>query len=327
MSQKSILLYSLYAIRKLGRVLKIIKRPLPIDNSKVQYFNQEANDLVYETLVTGKPCMISKFGTTELSSIVSHILCHENLSLHLVKDFFHKDISLNVKSCNENLKRYSGFFPNTPENCEKFVQLNLSILGEIDILGSYISQETYINSYLNKHCKKINLEGYYAPFLWTNPWTRVLENKKVLVIHPFVESIKHQYETNRDKLFKDPMVLPRFKELRLIKAVQSLGGNNAEFSDWFEALESMKEQIRNTDFDIALIGCGAYGMPLAAYVKQLGKQAVHLAGWTQMLFGIYGKRWVEDQQEFSKFINDYWIRPTKNETPISAKQVEGGCYW
>lgn len=89
----------------------------------------------------------------------------------------------------------------------------------------------------------------------------------------------------------------------------------------------MKEQIRNKDFDIALIGCGAYGMPLAAYVKQLGKQAVHLAGWTQMLFGIYGKRWVEDQQEFSKFINDYWIRPIKDETPISAKQVEGGCYW
>lgn len=327
MSQKSILLYSLYAIRKLGRVLKIIKKPLPVDNSQVQYFNQEANDLVYETLVTGKPCMISKFGTVELSTIVSHINASEKLSLKIVNDFFQNNLSLNPRFSDKRLKINAGFFPNTPENCEKFVQLNLSILGEIDILGSYISQETYINSYLNRNCKKINLEGYYAPFLWANPWTRVLEDKKVLVIHPFVESIKYQYETNRDKLFKDPMVLPRFKELHLIKAVQSLGGNNAEFSDWFEALESMKEQIRNKDFDIALIGCGAYGMPLAAYVKQLGKQAVHLAGWTQMLFGIYGKRWVEDQQEFSKFINDCWIRPIKDETPVSAKQVEGGCYW
>ena len=31
----------------------------------------------------------------------------------------------------------------------------------------------------------------------------------------------------------------------------------------------MKNEIAAKDFDIALIGCGAYGMPLAAYVKSL----------------------------------------------------------
>ena len=49
------------------------------------------------------------------------------------------------------------------------------------------------------------------------------------------------------------------------------------------------------DFDVAIIGCGAYGFPLAAKLKQAGKQAIHLAGATQLLFGIKGKRWEEYQ--------------------------------
>lgn len=62
------------------------------------------------------------------------------------------------------------------------------------------------------------------------------------------------------------------------------------------------------DFDIALIGCGAYGMPLASFIKGMGKQAVHLAGWTQILFGIKGKRW-DDLPYVSKFYNNAWVRP------------------
>lgn len=89
----------------------------------------------------------------------------------------------------------------------------------------------------------------------------------------------------------------------------------------------MKDEISKLDFDIALIGCGAYGMCLAAHVKRMGKQAVHLAGWTQMLFGVYGERWIKDQPKYSKYINDYWIRPLESEKPKGAEKVENGCYW
>jgi len=46
-----------------------------------------------------------------------------------------------------------------------------------------------------------------------------------------------------------------------------------------------------------------------------------------MLFGIYGKRWIQDQPKFSKFINDSWIRPMDSERPSGANSVEGACYW
>ena len=81
------------------------------------------------------------------------------------------------------------------------------------------------------------------------------------------------------------------------------------------------------EFDIALIGCGAYGMSLGAHVKRQGKLAIHMAGWLQMLFGIYGNRWVRDQPQYAKYINEHWIRPSKAETPAAASQVESGCYW
>ena len=95
---------------------------------------------------------------------------------------------------------------------------------------------------------------------------------------------------------------------------------------WFDALESMKREIDKRDFDIAIIGCGAYGFPLAAYVKSIGKKAVHLGGATQMLFGIKSKSW-EDEPKFHYLINEYWVSPKETERPANYKLVEGGRYW
>lgn len=152
-----------------------------------------------------------------------------------------------------------------------------------------------------------------------------MEGKKVVVIHPFVETIASQYE-KRQLLFKDETVLPHFASLHFIKAVQSIGGNQTNYSDWFKALEYMENELDKLDYDIVLIGCGAYGFNLAAYAKRQGKIAIHLAGWTQMLFGIYGNRWKDDPR-YSPFINEYWVRPSLGETPKNATKIENACYW
>ena len=68
-------------------------------------------------------------------------------------------------------------------------------------------------------------------------------------------------------------------------------------------------------------------MNLAAHAKRNGKIAIHLAGWTQMLFGIYGNRWIEDQPEYHRFVNEYWIRPSEKERPDNVDKVENACYW
>lgn len=299
-----------------------------ICNDYVQKNGQMANDYIYECLnaMPSKPLMCAKFGTTELGVVCAYEIKHRYPLKAYLDDFLHGRVSVYHKNILDGLCRLSGFFPNNLQLGEKFYNLVLEDMREIDVLASYIYEEKYINKYLN--CVKVDLDGYYAPFMWQNPWTKYLKGKKVLVVHPFVDSIRYQYEHNRDKLFDNPDVLPEFKELLTVKAVQTISDQQDErFDTWFDALQFMKDEISKLDFDIALIGCGAYGMCLAAHVKRMGKQAVHLAGWTQMLFGVYGERWIKDQPQYAQFINKNWIRPLESEKPKGAEKVEGGCYW
>ena len=83
--------------------------------------------------------------------------------------------------------------------------------------------------------------------------------------------------------------MPEF-DLQIMRSVQSIAGNTSGFETWFDALAYMEEEIEKRDFDIALLGCGAYGFNLAAHIKRMGKKAVHLGGFLQ-LFEEYQYRW------------------------------------
>ena len=43
-----------------------------------------------------------------------------------------------------------------------------------------------------------------------------------------------------------------------------------------DTVEILGVKIDKIDFDVAIIGCGAYGIFLADYIKSLGKKAIHL---------------------------------------------------
>ena len=218
-------------------------------------------------------------------------------------------------------------------NLERFGELMIEDSKHVDILGSWrIEERRLIDINKVKTIQLLLLEPYHAK----HPWSRVLKGKKVLVIHPFAETIQHQYEQKRTLLFKNPDVLPEF-QLETIKAVQSLGGQSP-FNTWFDALEYMKDEIDKRDYDIALIGCGAYGFPLAAHVKRTGKKAVHLGGALQLLFGIKGKRWINPyygkvflpflkENYYNNLMNEFWVYPSESERPSNAANVEGACYW
>jgi hypothetical protein len=88
----------------------------------------------------------------------------------------------------------------------------------------------------------------------------------------------------------------------------------------------MCAEVEKVDFDIAIIGAGAYGLPLAFHVKSLGKKAIHMGGATQILFGIKGKRW-DHHEVISKLYNEHWVRPLPSERPEHYYDIEKGCYW
>ena len=148
----------------------------------------------------------------------------------------------------------------------------------------------------------------------------------------------HYTSLARVNIFKNANILPDFHEIILIKSIQSSGnGDSNKFKNWFEALEYMKAEIDKVDYDICLIGAGAYGFPLAAHVKRTGKKAVHLGGALQLLFGIKGKRWEDPNYgvkawgiakgSYTNLMNEHWVRPDNNERPKNPEIVEGACYW
>lgn len=116
-------------------------------------------------------------------------------------------------------------------------------------------------------------------------------------------------------------------ELIVYKAIQTAAGETDErYEDWFAALKAMTDEISRIDFDVALLACGAYGLPLAANIKRMGKKAVQIGGGLQIMFGIKGKRW-DENPDVRAMYNDAWVYPSEEETPKGADMVEGGCYW
>ena len=265
--------------------------------------------MIFEFLNNNKAVLIARLGATESKAIL-----YPKLPL-VLKKIFKKIIFKRMYEC-------AGFFPVNQDSICKFSQLYYDDLKILDILVSWRVEEKFISAISSK-IKKIKLFEL-EPYLSKNPWTRYLKNKKVLIIHPYEETIRSQFD-KRKKIFLDQNILPDF-ELKTIKAVQSLSGENKDFKTWFDALSYMKNQIDKIDFDIALIGCGAYGLPLAAHVKRAGKIGVHMGGCLQILFGIMGKRW-DEHPIISKLYNDNWVRPSELEKPKSYLKVEDGCYW
>jgi|APSaa5957512535_1039671.scaffolds.fasta_scaffold12352_3 hypothetical protein len=256
-----------------------------------------------------KPLMVARLGATESKAVI-----YPKLPWVIKKIF--KNIIFN------RMFKWSGFFPVNDDTINSFSQIYKNDLKIIDILVSWRLEEKLINE-IKSQTKKIKLEEL-EPYLSKDPWSKYLKGKKVLVIHPFDETIKKQY-LNRKKLFLNKDVLPKF-ELITIKAILSLSGENKNFRHWFEALDYMKNEINNKEFDIALIGCGAYGLPLAAHVKRIGKIGIHMGGCLQILFGIKGKRW-DNHKIISNLYNVNWVRPSEEDKPLSYKKVEDGCYW
>lgn len=296
---------------------------------------QVANDLIYNLLLRDGSCAISRFGTIEIGIVNNYLTVHskenilkrcyqfitDNTGLPWWDSLFFRSMRLNA-----------GIFPESIDMLNRFSERYLADIPEIDLLGSFNYAEKFMP--LRSDVINVHLECLY-PFFVERPWTKALENKKVLVIHPFDETIQSQY-ARREYIFDNPYILPPY-ELKTFKAVQSNAGNDVPFNDWLDALKWMEDEIAKIDFDVCILGCGAYGLPLAATIKRMRKKAIHMGGGSQLLFGIKGKRWDNNayhwkelpqlNTNYSSLYNEYWVRPSQGEMPKAANKVEGACYW
>ena len=134
-------------------------------------------------------------------------------------------------------------------------------------------------------------------------WLGVLEalsrsRTRLLIVTGFASTVQYQIprlrlvHPNYDlsglqiRVLAAPMTFPRLATSEWPLEVDPKDENFGARLDRLRA-SSEWDPSRN---DVAFLGCGALGLPLARHAKERGISAVYLGGLVQLLFGISGKR-------------------------------------
>lgn len=260
-----------------------------------------------------------KIGTTEL------------LALEFSERFFQPPwpSGLSWKRQAERLYLDSGVFPPSREQFYRFLDTYRRSVEALN--GICLWQDSdFLKAYEKKLAGSLCPGAIRLGSQVLSPFSFLPEISDLqwLVISPFVKTMKLQ----EDRLGKIHSFYPWHPKLSpLVKAPLYLRCpffsylEKTSYPDWQAGLEHLTEQALQFEFDVALVGAGAWSLPLLANLKNAGKKGIHTGGATQLIFGIKGRRW--DQESWYMPYNEYWVRPLPDETPEGHMRKEKGCYW
>ena len=180
-----------FGVQKLKNYLRAGHYNLQYFGKKV-YSVEDGSDILKEYIKSNKPFMFCRVGATEGRTIDKWIS---------QKPYSERDI--------ENIRTLSGVFPNDKNSLDQFCEIYTKGISSSDGLFTWgcVGEARAIKKYCSKDIKLLRNDTYNILF-YLNPWTLALAEKKVLVVHPFVDTIKKQYQI-KDKLFTNN-VLPEF---------------------------------------------------------------------------------------------------------------------
>jgi len=287
---------------------------------------EQSNKFIIKLLENDKSFFISRVGVGPETIVPCYFKIYNKID-NLPSSLLNKlDNNNGIYTKNDDNKKNN--------NIIEFCKLYINAVNESTCLAAWdklMLQEQEILR--NKNCAQLIfsiLEPFYCCLENINPWSHKLLGKKVLIVNPFVESFKKQLNNNF-QIFKDPnkKIFLDGQEFVFYKSYVTTAGNHLH-SSWIETFDIMCNDISKLDFDIALLGCGGYGLPLSNYIhKKLNKSVIYVGGGLQLLFGVMGKRW-EDNDMWKKIIRENdtkFIRPSGDEILKNKERVEGGCFW
>ena len=164
------------------------------------------------------------------------------------------------------------------------------------------------------------------------PWTQKLYGKKLLIISPFTDSIKYQNDRGYNLISGDNRLFHPDQKYIYYKTFNTLGGNFVH-SNWVETFIKMIKDISILDFDIALVSCGGYGLPICDFIySKMNKSSIYVGGVLPLLFGVTCQRYKD------RNYNAGMIKPNANEQVNMRSfqklygyngnnEVENKCYW
>lgn len=290
------------------------------DDSEASRLRQEA--AIQAMILQPGPCAIGKIGTSEL----------------LVLEYPHRWIRppwpapASWHRPTERLFHSGGLFPLEKRIFKRFVREFPDSVESLDLVAQWQASGTYEatleRAMLDLLCPHASRVGFYLVRILAPraPWLDDLAKLRWLVIHPFEETIRTQLphlaelgvysESARGDLAR------RARDTAILACPQLPYMVPPRHRDWFEALEDLKSRMEKMQFDIALVGAGAWSLPLVAHAKAMGKKGMHLGGSLQLMFGIKGGRF-----DNNRIYNSRWTRPLSADVPANHQLMENGAYW
>lgn len=260
-----------------------------------------------------------KIGTTEL------------LALEFSERFFQPSwpSGLSWKRQAERLYLDSGVFPPQREQFNQFLDTYRKSVAALD--GIHLWQDSeFLKAYEKELAESLCPRATRLSSQVLSPFSFLPEISDLqwLVISPFIKTMKSQ-EDRLGKIHSFYPWHPKFHHLAnppfYLRCPFFSYLEKTSYPDWQAGLEHLTEQALQFDFDVALVGAGAWSLPLLANLKKSGKKGIHTGGATQLIFGIKGRRW--DQEGWHMPYNQFWVRPLPEDTPKGHMRKEDGCYW
>lgn len=217
----------------------------------------------------------------------------------------------------------AGIRPRNRESYRAYAKLAAAALRDLDCLAVWRDDyEAAVFSRCGVTAKFVDGEHLAPTMRIADHWMIALgKDRRVLVVTPFAKTMAEQVPKLPAVWRGRPCPEATFSFVPFPYLIEESCPER-----WWDVHARIAERLMEDDYDVALFGCGGLGLPLAAVAKTAGKVGLHLGGHCQLLFGIYGRRHL--QQEWHRsWINEAWTRPLPDEVPPSAMKVEGGCYW
>jgi hypothetical protein len=279
------------------------------------------NDILRRAVVEGEPFAAGKIGDCELEALLKYELAERDA------DAFFRSISKEGHEL-DLLYVNCGVFPRTPGATSAWAETYLAALGQLDLIGVWFN--TGEREIVERYAPHATLSRVRSlePYYHDAPWTAALAGKRVVVVTPFEQTVTLQRNrwTGKELFPSNPDVLPDF-DLTIVRSPFSAALVPPAHADWSASLEAMKAELAALEFDVCIVGAGAYSLPLCSFVRsELRRLAVHLGGSTQILFGIRGRRW-NKHPVLKHHFNERWIHPLESERPNGTWRLEGSAYW
>ena len=160
-----------------------------------------------------------------------------------------------------------------------------------------------------------------VPIYYGHMW-----NKRILVISSFAELCQQQYDSGN--VYKLGIDFPPIQGLDGVTTPYCFL-NQGPHNNYFETLDAIFEEVKQKEFDLAVIGCGVYGHMLTHKIHdEMKKSAIYVGGGITNLFGVLSTRERTVGMGKEVKLNEYWITHIpESYRPTNYKEIEDGCYW